>query len=206
MVLWMATITISIVLLVVTAAMGLSMPTFTLVHFLIAGMVSSVMAILALREAREMAESGGSRGQVAAGLTRHMGLLWAWAALVTVITYGTGILSWSPWWQCFLSFMVFSGLCLFLSKVIAGDDAAGRPDEKMQRVCLGLSVVTLFIVVMVAGAIGFARLAGHQPAETGAWAADDVFVFGGLAMAVVASFLLKTAAATAPDSEAADAA
>ena len=198
MVLWMTTISVSVALLVVTAAMGLSMPAFSLVHFLIAGMVATVMAMLALREARETAESGGSRGLVAAGLTRHMGLLWAWAALVTAITYGTSVLSWSPWWQYFLCFMVFSGLCLFLSRVIAEDDAAGRSDEKMQRVCLGLAVVTLFMVVMVAGAIGFARLAGYQPAETGAWAADHVFVFGGLAMAVVASFLLKTAATTAP--------
>jgi MFS family permease len=139
MVLWMTTISVSVALLVVTAAMGLSMPTLALVYFLIAGMVSSVMAILALREAREMAESGATRGLVAAGLTRHMGLLWAWAALVTAITYGTGILSWSPWWQYFLSFMVFSGLCLFVSKVITEDQLAGRPDDKMQRVCLGLA-------------------------------------------------------------------
>ena len=74
MALWMTTISVSVALLVVTAAMGLSMPTFALVHFLIAGMVATVMAMLALREA---AESGGSRGLVAAGLTRHMGLLWA---------------------------------------------------------------------------------------------------------------------------------
>ena len=142
MVLWMTTISVSVALLVVTAAMGLLMPTFALVHFLIAGMVATVMAMLALREAPEVAESGGSRGLVAAGLTRHMGLLWAWAALVTAITYGTSVLSWSPWWQYFLCFMVFSGLCLFLSRVIAEDDAAGRSDEKMQRVCLGLAVVT----------------------------------------------------------------
>jgi hypothetical protein len=77
MVLWMTTISVSVALLVVTAAMGLSMPTFALVHFLIAGMVATVMAMLALREAREVAESGDSRGLVAAGLTRHMGLLWA---------------------------------------------------------------------------------------------------------------------------------
>ena len=142
---------------------------------------------------------------MAAGLTRHMGLLWAWAALVTAITYGTGILSWSPWWQYFLSFMVFSGLCLFVSKVITEDQLAGRPDDKMQRVCLGLAATTLFIVVMaVVGAIGFARLAGYQPDETGAWAADHVFVFDGMAIAVVAGFLLKTASTAAPDAVAAD--
>ena len=134
-----------------------------------------------------------------------MGLLWAWAALVTAITYGTGILSWSPWWQYFLSFMVFSGLCLFVSKVITEDQLAGRPDDKMQRVCLGLAATTLFIVVMaVVGAIGFARLAGYQPDETGAWAADHVFVFDGMAIAVVAGFLLKTASTAAPDAVAAD--
>jgi hypothetical protein len=204
MVLWMTTISVSVALLVVTAAMGISMPAFSLVHFLITGMVASVMAILALREARATAAAGGTRALVAAGLTRHMGLLWAWAALVIVVTYGTAILEWSPWWQYFLSFMVFSGLCLFVSKVITEDQLAGRPDDKMQRVCLGLAATTLFIVVMAVGAIGFARLAGHQPHETGAWAADHVFVFGGIAMAVVAGFLLKTATVAAPNAAAAD--
>jgi hypothetical protein len=117
---------------------------------------------------------------------------------------GRGILSWSPWWQYFLSFMVLSGLCLFVSKVITDDQLAGRPDDKMQRVCLGLAATTLFIVVMAVGAIGFARLAGYKPHETGAWAADHVFVFGGMAIAVVAGFLLKMASTAAPDAVAAD--
>lgn len=205
MVLWMATIAVSVSLLAVTAAVGLAMPVFATVHLLVAGMVATVMALLALREAREIAHGGETRGLVAASLTRHMGLLWAWGALVLIITYGTGILAWSGWWQYFLTFMVFSGLCLFLSKVLAEDHEAGRPDERMLRVALALGVATLFAVVIAAGAIGFGRLAGAHPAEATIWAADHVFVFGGLAMAVVASFLLKTAASPAPE-PAADAA
>ena len=193
MILWMATIAISVSLLSISAALGGFHPAFATLHLFVAGMVATVMALIALREARELANSGETRGLVASSLTRHMGLLWAWGALVIIITYGTGILAWSGYWQYFLTFMVFSGLCLFLSKVLQEDHEAGRPDEKMLRVSLALAVTTLFTVVIAVGAIGFARLGGVQAAESNVWAADHVFVYGGLAMAVVASYLLKTA-------------
>ncbi len=205
MILWMATIAISVSMLAISAAMGGYDPAFATLHLLVSGMVATIMALLALREARELSSDGETRGLVAANLTRHMGLLWAWGALVLVITYGTGILAWSAWWQYFLSFMVFAGLCLFLSKILQEDHDAGRPDEKMLRVSLALAVTTLFVVVVASGAIGFARLGGVQAAESAVWAADHVFVFGGLAMAVVASYLLKTSVSAAVE-PAADAA
>lgn len=205
MILWMSTIAVSVSLLAISAALGGYDPAFATLHLLVAGVVATVMALLALREARELASNGETRGLVAANLTRHMGLLWAWGALVLVITYGTGILAWSAWWQYFLSFMVFAGLCLFLSKILQEDHDAGRPDEKMLRVSLALAVITLFVVVVASGAIGFARLGGVQSAGSDIWAADHVFVFGGLAMAVVASYLLKTSASTSVE-PAADAA
>lgn len=45
------------------------------------------------------------------------------------------------------------------------DDCNQRGGEARGRVTLGWAVVTQFTVVMKAGAIGFARLGGDQPAE-----------------------------------------
>jgi hypothetical protein len=160
-------------------------------------MISSVMALLALREARELANNGETRGLVAYNFTCHMGLLWACGALVIIITYSTGILTWSTWWQYFPTFMVFAGLCLFLSKVLE-EDHDGL-DDKMMRISLGLAVTTLFAVMLPEGAIGFSRLGGVRPDRASVWAADHVFVFVGLAMLVVAAYLLKTSASAAPE-------
>ena len=198
MILWMANIAISAALLVVTAATATLVPAYATVHFLVAGLVSTTMALIALHEAREMSAGGEPHGLVLAHLTRHMGLLWAWAALVLAITYGTSIFQWSGWIPVFLVFTVLSGLTLFVSRILHDDHATGRHDDRMARLAGALAVATLFAVVVVLGSIGFSRLAGNLP-QSGVWVAEHVIVFAGLAIAVVAAFLLKTSVATPAD-------
>ncbi len=106
-----------------------------------------------------------------------MGLLWAWGALVIIIIYSTGILTWSTLWQYFLTFMVVAGLCLFLSKVLQADHDG--LDDKMLRISLGLAVTTPFAVVLPEGAIAFSRLGGVHPEQASVSAPDHVFVFVG---------------------------
>lgn len=202
MIIWMANIALSAALLVVTAATATMVPAYATVHLLVSGLVTTTMALIALREAREMSAGGEPRSLILAHLTRHMGLLWAWAALILAITYGTGIMTWRDWVPVFVVFMLFSGLTLFLSRILRDDQTAGRDDQPMSRLAGVLAVATLFAVVLVAGSIGFSRLAGYETAHSGVWVAQHVMVFAGIAIAVVAAFLLKATAAALPSAPA----
>lgn len=191
MVLWMASIAVSVCLLVISAAVGATDPVGANIHLFIAGLVSTAMALLAISETRKLIQSGASQMIVAASLTRFMGLIWAWAALVISITYSTGILEWSSWWQYFLGLIVLSGLCLFLSSVLGKDGETGAVDEHMLQASRYIAVSTLLLMVTAALVFGISRINALPSLEQDIWAAQNVFVFGALALSAISTYLLK---------------
>lgn len=190
MLLWMASIALSVSFLVVTAAVGLYVPAMATAHLVIAGLVSTVIALLAFADTRKMIQAGAPEMKVAGSLMRYMGLIWAWLALVISVTYGTSILEWSGWWQYFLSFIVLAGLCLFMSRILRDADEF---DAHILRISRYIGCVTLF-GTMTALAVFAVNRVNMFPAETHSWAASNVFVFGALALAAVSSYMLKASA------------
>jgi hypothetical protein len=183
MVLWMMGIAISVCLLVISAAIGAQVPIVGNAHLIIAGLVSTVMALLAIGEARKLIQVGASDMMVTGSLMRFMGLIWAWAALAISITYGTGILEWSAWWQYFAGSMVLAGLFLFSSRLLCVASHQGRDQTKLR--------ITLLATVTAIAFCGLNQLNMVSAIEIGTWAADNVFFFGAFALAAISSYLLK---------------
>lgn len=183
MVLWMMGIAISVCLLVISAAIGAQVPIVANAHLIIAGLVSTVMALLAIGEARKLIQVGASDMMVTGSLMRFMGLIWAWAALAISITYGTGILEWSAWWQYFAGSMVLAGLFLFSSRLLCDASHQGRDQTKLR--------ITLLATVTAIAFCGLNQLNMVSAIEIGTWAADNVFFFGAFALAAISSYLLK---------------
>ena len=194
MVLWMLSIAVSVACLVIAAGAGALVPVMVNVHMMIAALIATVFALIAFRDTRQLIREGHSRTVVAASVTRFMGLVWAWGALVLIVTYGTGILTWSEWWKFFLAFMVVSGLCLFLSATMKKDASENSEDEFMLRVGQLVALVTVFSMLLTAGFIGFGRLGGLEDFERDAWAANHVFLFGAIALMAISAYALKASA------------
>ncbi|MBU2534098.1 MAG: hypothetical protein KKB37_15260 [Alphaproteobacteria bacterium] len=187
----MASIAISVCLLVISSSFGADSPTGVSAHLVIAALICTAMSLLAIGESRKLINSGASQMMVAGTLTRFMGLIWAWAALALSITYGTGILEWSSWLQHFLGAVVLSGLCLFLSRILHEGADAGAEDPGLLRMSRYIAAVTLFMAVVAVGLFGVMRLQDMPIVEQGVWAANNVFLFGAIALAAVSSYLLK---------------
>lgn len=193
MVFWMMSIAFSVVFLVVSAAGRASDPSMAYVHMAIAALVAIIFALIAVRDTRELIKSGAPRNAIYASTTRFMGLVWAWAALALVITYGTGVLEWHNWWAFFMISIVVAGLFLFLSLIMRQDIERGEQDDKILQfggyIIIGqlAGMVAVIVTLFVRQRDLFAFTA------TDSWAANHVFLFGALALAATCAYTLKAA-------------
>ena len=193
MVFWMLSIAFSVMFLVISAAGRAIDPQMAYVHMLIAAAVAVAFALISVRDTRKLIQAGASRNEVYASTTRFMGLIWTWAALALVITYGTGVLEWQGWWQFFLISIVFAGLCMFLSLTLRKDVERGTTDDGVLQLGGLITIFQLAGMVAVIVALAFNR--SEFFAATGAdnWAANHVFLFGAVALAATSAYTLKAA-------------
>jgi FtsH-binding integral membrane protein len=193
MVFWMLSIAFSVVFLAVSAAARASDPSMAYVHMAIAALMPIVFALICVRDTRLLIRSGAPRNAIYASTTRFMGLVWAWAALALVITYGTGVLEWRNWWVFFIVSIVVAGLFLFLSQIIRQDLARGEQDDKILQFGGYIIIAQLAGMVAVIVALFVNRHDLFSFASTDSWAANLVFLFGALALAATCAYSLKAA-------------
>ncbi|HRD75202.1 MAG TPA: hypothetical protein PK264_04585 [Hyphomicrobiaceae bacterium] len=187
-VIWMLAIAVSVAALVVAAAAKLHY-----IHMAVAAVMAIFIALSAVRELRVTTASGAGDAAVASVAARYMGLVWAWGAIVLMITY-MFILQWKEWWQFFIAFIVAAGICLFFSATLRSDSAKGADDPGMLSLSRYLALAqAIGTVVTIVGlgvfdGKGF-RLGGKMlrfldPRHTD-WAANNVFFFGAIALAAI---------------------
>jgi FtsH-binding integral membrane protein len=193
MIFWMVSISVSVMLLVISAAGRAMDPQMAYVHMAVAALVALVFALIAMRDTRKLIHAGAPRNAIYASTTRFMGLVWSWAALALVITYGTGILQWANWHHFFTITFVLAGLCLFLSLTIRKDVERGTADDKVLQ--LGGVITTLQLAGMVAVIVSLAFNRSDLFAVSGgeSWAANHIFLFTALALAATSAYTLKAA-------------
>lgn len=183
----------SVAALVLTAAMKLQ-----LVHMAVAALVSILVALAAFREGREVTGRREEVALLASSGFRHLGLIWTWGALALVATY-TFVLQWREWWQYFIGFFILAGLCLFVSATLRKDADADSDDATMMSV--GRILATIMMAVGIAVVVGLLVhdgksfvlggkvvkfLTTQKVGGSQEWAANNIFLFGSLAVAAVA--------------------
>jgi hypothetical protein len=188
---WLIGISLGVSLLAVSAGMGAP-----LVNMAAAALVGLAIALIAVRENHTLRSTGSPEGVVAASTARHMGYIWSWGALSLFVIY-TSILSWKEWLVFFMAFAVAAVLCLFVANSLQRDAEAGRTDPTMTNVARYLTIAQL--VGMVATMIGlvvdkkmirFTTEAGRRIGWQD-WAANNIFFFGALALAIVSAYALR---------------
>jgi hypothetical protein len=188
-----AALILSIVGLVLTAALKTKMPLLAYLHFAIAAAVPAVLATLAIVQAGQLQHSRASPSAVAASTARYLAMVWAWGALGIAVTYATQVLSWREWPQFLAAFSVAAGLSLAFSAMLSRDVAAGKDDPTLLRLARILSIAQLVgMAAVVIGLLLDGKMTRYLTPRYTDWAANNIFFCGALAVAAICAYALKT--------------
>lgn len=186
---WMTTLTICLAAIILSAAAG--HPTL---HTAVAALIGLCIAGMAVGENWMQRKAGTSENTVAATTARHMGLVWIWGALALFVTYYF-ILSWKEWLVFTGAFAVVGILCLMFAATLDRDEQAGRSDATIlnlakflsvgQLIGMGLAMVGLILDGKIP--VTVKETVGWQD-----WAANNIFFFGALSIAIITANALYT--------------
>ena len=197
MVVWLIGITLSICILVVLAGADMGYA-----HAFVCVAINVAVLFLASRDNEALAANSANEAEVTAHNARYVAIIWAWAALVMATTY-TAVLSWNEWWHFVVGFAAAAGFATLLSSMLKA--SANEPDKRERLFKVARVFAWVQIVGMIVLAIGLIvdnkmdKLGispfgvRNNPPED--WAANNVFFFGGLALAAVSWLGLKAAKA-----------
>jgi hypothetical protein len=163
-------------------------------HMAVAGVVTLGLAFMALRDRQRLMNSGAPANAIASSTARHLGLVWAWAALALAATYLLIIEArWPEWWQFFIGFGFAAVASFVFASMLDHDAVDGRADDLLVK--FGRLLVQVQIVGMAAGIISlfvdgkFPRDVNHAD-----WAGCNIFFFGALAIAAISLDALRSPA------------
>ncbi|HXE02369.1 MAG TPA: hypothetical protein VN623_10515 [Hyphomicrobium sp.] len=163
-------------------------------HMAVAGVAGLALTFMAIRDRQRLMFAGATTSAVASSTARHLGIVWAWAALAVAASYLLIIEArWPEWWQFFIGFGFAAIASFVFASMLDRDAAAGRGDDTLVK--FGRLLVQVQIVGMAAGIISlfvdgkFPRAVNHAD-----WAGCSIFFFGALAIAAISLDALRSPA------------
>jgi len=163
-------------------------------HMAVAGVAGLALTFMAIRDRQRLMFAGATTSAVASSTARHLGIVWAWAALAVAASYLLIIEArWPEWWQFFIGFGFAAIASFVFANMLDRDAAAGRGDDTLVK--FGRLLVQVQIVGMAAGIISlfvdgkFPRAVNHAD-----WAGCSIFFFGALAIAAISLDALRSPA------------
>ena len=124
-----------------------------------------------------------------------MGYVWVWGALGLLITYASGAAAWHEWLHFFLAFAVAGAAALFFANLLQRDGNAGKVDEAILKISRYLAYAQLFgMLAVMIGLLVDGKMTRFLIPRHGDWAANNIFFFGALALAVISAYALKVSA------------
>ena len=188
LVIWMTAFTIGTCVSVLSAATGNHG-----LHLGVTAIVTLSIAVVAVQTHRQLMMQNAKRSALAATTSRYIGLVWIWAACAILITYEF-ILTWRETWQFVIGLAIIGGLCIGLAMMFDRDADAGKEDETM--LSLGRTLNLLQMVGMLMAVIGLVADGKFLFTARGAlrsdWAANNIFFFGAIAVALIGAHALIT--------------
>jgi len=185
MVIWFSLITISLSGMLVCAGAGMPQ-----LHMILTAIVSVGIALVAIFENLSLRRSGASKSAIASTTARNMGFVYVWAAIAIALTY-LFLLQWREWWHFLIAFAVVGALCLFYSNALMRDAEAGRHDPVMLKIGRSLTWAQLVgMLIAMVGMLVDGKLERYANPRHLDWAAQNVFFFGAMALAVISGVAL----------------
>jgi len=199
MIFWILSVTVSIALLVWTAAEKAGDPNkatdMAYAHMFIAAAACICFALVAIRSTRQLVIANASRPAISASSARYMGYVWVWGALGLLISYGLGIVHWHEWLHFFLGFAAAGAAALFFANLLQRDADAGKTDEAILKISRYLAYIQFFgMLAIMIGLIIDGKMTRFLVPRHGDWAANNIFFFGSMALAAISAYALKVSA------------
>jgi hypothetical protein len=186
-IIWIVGVGASIAALVIAAAFKLHY-----VHMAVAAAVAILIALAAIAATRSVELANGKRALLTSSNIRHLGLVWAWAALALFVTYAF-VLQWREWWHFVLAFAALAAACLALSIALAKDAESDHADDTMLKLARIVAIVHLVaMVITVVGLIIDGKMVRFLNPRHQDWAAQNIFFFGAIALAAISWHTLAT--------------
>jgi hypothetical protein len=181
---WMFAITIAVSGMLITAATEMYA-----LHFAVGAITATFIAISAVRDHRLALDGGAGKVKLAAIVSRHMGMLWAWAAISTLITYQLLITWTTNWMGIFLILVMGAAACLFIANILQREADAGDPDDHLvDLVNLIAKLQFAAMCVIIGGLIAAGRFGADAFGGQNKWAAVNILLCAGIGLAVLSGF------------------
>jgi hypothetical protein len=193
LIIWMVAITISLVITILSAAAGMPV-----LHMGVTVAIALTIAIVGMQTRRALEKSGASRSALAATTSRTIALVWIWEAVALFMTYEF-VLEWREANHFAIGFMLVGGLCFGLAIMFQKDADAGRDDDAMLKFARVLTILqTVGMLLAMVGLVIDGKFSFGFSFVKNAWAANNTFFFGALAVACLgANALIAEAKAKA---------
>jgi hypothetical protein len=188
MIAWMFTIGISVAALIVTAAARPGNLMMAYNHLAIAACVATFFTLDGIRKTYALGKSGAGRNAVLADGLRASSMVWGWAAIVLIITYGTGVLAWKDWLPHAIAMLMGAGACMAIAAPM--EDSAD--DERLlaiARTVLAAQLVGMLVLIAIYlfdGEMSRFLIEGATD-----WPARNVIFFGAVAIAALSGATLQ---------------
>lgn len=183
---------VSVVLLAFAADGRAADVSMAYVHAGIAAATALLVAGVAVRQCGLRLDKGASASEVASSNAWYMGLIWSWGTLALVATYGTGVLNWNEWWHFVIGFAAAAGLSLYFATALKKDALAGKENEKTLRLARYLAIAQLVgMVITMLGLVIDGKMVRFLTLRYTDWAANNVFFFGALGIALISGYALR---------------
>lgn len=195
-VLWVASLTVSLSLLILAAGAGQP-----ILHACVCAAMVTALAFVALSDNHSAVETKQPERVIAALNARHMALIWVWGALALFTVYGTGMLFWPEWWRFMLAFVVAGGVALLMAFWLGQDDLEPAREQRLltysrylawgQLFGMGIVAIGLVLDSKMDG-IGIAPFGTRNVTEWKDWAGNNVFFFGAIGLVVQSWLALRS--------------
>lgn len=181
---------LAILLLTVTAILVATSFGDIRLHLIIAGLSALIFIAMAIKENVGLTAAGASRHEIGAADARNMGLVWVWGAAILGISYAMLLTPWREWLHFFAAFAVVGCLCLVFAGALERDAQSENADQTLLK--LGRLLTIGQCVGMIATIVGIAIDPDKSIVSKARpdWAANIVFIFGGLALFAISAFAL----------------
>jgi hypothetical protein len=187
-IIWILAIGFGIGAMVVTAAADMHG-----LHMTLATLISSSIAACGIRDVFMSSEAADSVTARAAIVTRFMGVLWAWSALATAVTYGLMVLRWDSWYVAFVLLMCGAGLCLFVGSILRREAGTADGDSRLVGIVNIVARAQFVSACLAIGAlIAGGKLTAQSLGEPGAWAGLNLCISTAMGFAVLNGFVIAT--------------
>lgn len=184
---WTFGVAIAVSAMLITVAME-----FYSLQFALGAVIATFISISALRDHREATSiDNPNLSHLSAIIVRHMGILWAWAAVSICAIYGMLMVWTETWVPLFILLVLGAGTCLFVANILERDAQAGKTDDKVINFVGQIAKIQFVLTcLLIGGLLAAGKLGASTFSEENKWPAVNILLCTAIGLAVVSGFTL----------------